>query len=159
MITRSREIAALLGLGLAAATVAGCAASSSNHASTADLAKRYLAIATPANRVLDTSFDALEDADDDLSAASVLLQTIVSTERGFDRELLDLKLPSKMGATAIELVRVNEARADLTAQAASATSLARLRHLEPELDAMNAPVEAQVRVLRKALGLPPPDTD
>jgi hypothetical protein len=159
VIERSRGVAALLGLGLTTVVAAGCAASSSRPPSTAGLAKRYLAIATPANRVLDKSFDALEDHDDDLGASSTDLKTIATTERGFDRDLLALNLPPKMEATATDLVRVNEARARLTAQAASATSVARLHRYESELAAMNVPVEAEVRVLRKDLSLPPPDTD
>lgn len=167
MIAPSRALRALLGLGLGSVALAGCAVSGPDQPSAtvpstpsiAILAKQYLAIAEPANEVLDKSFDALEDNDDDLGASSALLRTIVATERSFDRDLLTLKLPPAMRQTALELVRVNEARADFTARAATATSVASLRRNEPDLDAMNAPVEKQVGLLRKDLGLPPPDTD
>jgi hypothetical protein len=118
-----------------------------------------MAIATPANAVLDKSFDALEDHDDDLSVSAGLLKTIAATERGFDRDLLALALPDQLGGTAEALVRVNEARAALTTQAMTAPTVASLKSYETRLDAMNEPVEVQVRILRKDLGLPPPDTD
>jgi hypothetical protein len=41
---------------------------------------------------------------------------------------------------------------------ATATSLHQLRGYQPRLDAANEPVEAAVRVIRRQLGLPPPDT-
>jgi hypothetical protein len=153
MITR-----ALLALCLAASLVA-CSSAKAPHASTADLAARYMAIATPANAVLDKNFDALEDHDDDLSISAGLLKTIAATERGFDRDLLALALPTQLGVTAKALVSANEARANLTIQAMTATTVASLKSYETQLDAMNEPVEAQVRILRSALGLPPPDTD
>ena len=118
MITPSYLLRALLGLGVGSVALAGCATSSGPSQpsaavpakpSIATLAKQYLTIAEPANRVLDKSFDALEDNDDDLGASSALLRTIVATERSFDRELLTLKLPPAMRETAVELVRVNEA--------------------------------------------------
>ena len=145
-----------------ALAVAGCAGSSPAHVSTPDLAKRYMSIATPANTVLDKSFDALSDHKrdgDGVSASVPLLRTIALTERTFDRELLALKLPAQMGTTAAALVTANEARGNLTTQATTATSVPSLNQYETELDAMNAPVEAQVRILRKDLGLPPSDTD
>jgi hypothetical protein len=167
MIARLYVPVALLGLALGSVALAGCGSSAPNlpsatgsaQRSVATLAEQFLAIAEPANDVLDKSFDALEDDDDDLAASSALLRTIVATERSFDRDLLTLKLPPAMRQTALELVRVNEARADFTARAATATSVASLRRYEPDLDAMNAPVEEQVRLLRKGLGLPPPATD
>jgi hypothetical protein len=89
----------------------------------------------------------------------VLLARIAKTEHGFDRALLALTLPSPMTAVASELVHVNEARADLTAQAVRTTSVAGLRRVEVDLNAMNVPVESQVGALRRDLGLPPADTD
>jgi hypothetical protein len=171
MSARSHHPSVLIGVGLVAVVAAGCAtathstppathtASTSSATSTAQFAARYLAIATPANHVLDVSFDALSDHDDDLAASASLLQTIASTERSFDRDLLALQLPGQLGQIADAMVRVNEARATLTTQAATASSVASLRTYETELDAMNAPVETQVRALRVDLRLPPPDTD
>jgi len=140
---------------LLAAAVAGCSAT--HHPSAR--ARSYLAIANPANRVLDISFDALDDHAGDVGASAPLLQTIASTERGFDKQLAALQLPAPMDAVATELVRVNEARADLTARPMIATTSDELKRDVFDIEAMNVPVEVQVRALRKDLGLPPPDTD
>src|SRR4051812_24115753 len=156
MIARTRAGVAVLALGLP--LLAACS-SSSPHPSTAARAHAYMAIATPANHALEESFDALEDEDDDVATSATLLRNIAATERRFDHDLLALKLPADLGATVLALVKVNEGRADRTEQAASASSLASLHRYETELDAMNGPVEDQVGVLRKELGLPPPDTD
>ncbi|MCW2495448.1 hypothetical protein [Jatrophihabitans sp.] len=126
---------------------------------TAVLARHYLALAEPANHVLDESFDALDDHAGELAEAAGLLRTIAKTERGFDRGLLALALPAPMQAIAARLVRVNEVRADLTSDAARAGTAAELRRDVVDLDAMNVSVEVQVRALRTSLGLPPPDTD
>jgi len=156
MIARARAGVAVLVLG--PVLLAGCS-SPPSRPSTAALAARYLAIATPANEALDASFDALEDADDDLGGSATLLRNIAATERQFDRDLVALKLPAKLGMTAAALVRINEARATMTSQAVSASSVESLQRYETELDAMNVPVEDQVRALRKQLALPPPATD
>ncbi|HET6154596.1 MAG TPA: hypothetical protein VFE15_16750 [Marmoricola sp.] len=158
----SCALRALLGAGMVAGMTAGCGTSAQPPISSA-LATNYVAIATPANKKLDRSFDELEDEaraqDIDLAHASAVLTTIAATERRFDRDLLALRLPGRMASTAKELVRVNEARANLTVQASTATSGDSLRRYQSELDAMNVPVETQVKALRTSLGLPPPDTD
>jgi hypothetical protein len=167
MTTGSHTVRVLLRAGLIGGVTslvggmaAGCSTSPATPAS-ASPAKSYLAIATPANKTLDRSFDELDDQDQDhdLAGSSPLLRKIAATERRFDRELLALPLPDRTKAIAAELVRVNEARADLTAQATTATTSDSLRRYQLELTAMNVPVETQVQALRKSLGLPPPDTD
>ena len=137
MIARTRTGVAVLVLG--PLVLASCS-SPPSHPSTAALAAKYLAIATPANEALEASFDALEDTDDDLGASATLLRNIAATERQFDRDLVALKLPAKLGVTAAALVRINEARATMTSQAVSASSLDSLHRYETELDAMNVPV-------------------
>jgi len=157
-------------LAAALSLLTGCSSSGSGGSSVtrdqtaqtapmAQVAQRYLVIAVPANKELDTSFDALDDHDDDLVASADLLRRIAATERQFDHDLLALRLPGTLGATASALVQVNEARANLTDDARSAASLDSLHRYEIELDALNAPVEDQVRLLRNELGLPPPDND
>lgn len=157
-------VVAVLALGACSSAPPAPAPTTATHSqpvppTLAVLAARYLAIATPANKVLDESFDALEDHEDDLMASAARLTTIAATERGFDRDLLALALPEPMAGVAAALVRVNEARASLTAQASTAGTVADLQHFQTRLDAMNPPVEDQVKVLRRDLGLPPPDTD
>ena len=121
-------------------------------------ARGYLAIARPANRRLDTDFDGLEDHRGDLAAAQADLLDAAATEREFDRRLLALRLPPATEAVARRLVTVNEARARLATAAAASTSLSQLHGYEPRLTAANKPVEDAVRVIRRQLGLPPPET-
>jgi len=124
------------------------------------LAARYLAIAQPANRALDHDFDGQQDAEErgDLAAADADLRAAAATERAFDRQLIALRFPSQTEPFVRLLYRVNQARAALTATAATAMSVMQLHGVQPRLDAANAPVEQAVRVIRDQLDLPPPDT-
>ena len=123
------------------------------------LAARYSAIATVGNRGLDHAFDSLNGPDrDHLVAARADLDGAAATERMFDRSLLALALPSAIEATARAVVRANEARANLSAEAATSESLLQLRGYETQLSAANDAVVQQVRILRKQLGLPPAET-
>ena len=126
----------------------------------AAMAARYVAIARPANRELDHEFDGFDDhmKDGDLAAARADLRAAVVTERRFDRQLIALSFPPRTEPFVRLLYRVNQARAELTSTAASATSLRELRGYQRRLDAANEPVEDAVRVIRGQLGLPPPDT-
>jgi DNA-binding GntR family transcriptional regulator len=119
-----------------------------------------MAIARPANRELDHEFDGFDDhiKDGDLAAARADLRAAVVTERRFDRQLIALSFPPRTEPFVRLLYRVNQARAELTSTAASATSLRELRGYQRRLDAANEPVEDAVRVIRGQLGLPPPDT-
>ena len=122
-------------------------------------ARRYLAIARPANQRLEDDFDSLEGPDrGDLAAAKADLRDTATTERLFDWRLLGLTLPPPTGAVARLLVNANQARARLTAAAARSTSLRQLRRYERRLTAANVPVEEAARVIRSQLGLPPPAT-
>jgi hypothetical protein len=120
-------------------------------------AARYLAIAEPANITLDRAFDALDDNDSDLVAARADFALAAATEREFDRELLSIALPAPVRATAQALVNVNEARVAVTRQAAAATSLAEVVQFKQDIDVANDVVEVQVGLIRKQLGLAPPD--
>ena len=124
------------------------------------MAARYMAIARPANRELDHGFDGFDDhmKDGDLAAARADLRAAFVTERRFDRQLIALSFPPRTEPFVRLLYRVNQARAELTSTAASATSLRELRGYQRRLDAANEPVEDAVRVIRGQLGLPPPDT-
>ena len=124
------------------------------------LGAQYLVIANAGNRRLETDFDGLEDLGGrDLAAAEADLRDAAATERLFDRRLLAMTFPPALVAVARTLFEVNESRASLTVRAAASTSPAELAWYRPQLDAANGPVERWVRVLRRELGLPPPDTD
>ncbi|HEX9354020.1 MAG TPA: hypothetical protein VF933_09425 [Streptosporangiaceae bacterium] len=121
------------------------------------LASAYLAIAEPANRRLDTEVDGFTDHEHhDLPAAEAALRGEAATERRFDRLLREIPLPPPLAATALALIRANERRAALTGAQARSSSVARLVSFDGRHRAADAAVEAQVRILRRDLGLPPP---
>ena len=168
---RSVGAAALLAAALAGCTSSRPAASTTRHGppvaspalfpsgSRRAVAAQYLLIAREGNRRLEVDFDGLEEGDwGDLAAASADLRDAAATERLFDRRLLAITFPPALESVARTLYAVNEARASLTIKAAGSTSLAELRGYEPLLDDANGPVERRVRIIRKGLGLPPPET-
>jgi hypothetical protein len=123
------------------------------------LAAAYLAIARPANHRLDVEVEAYADyARNNLAAADAALRAEALTERWFDRHLAAIKFPPTIALTANALVRVNEIRAALTEQQARAPSIPALLSLTRDHQAADAQVEAQVRVIRAQLDLPPPST-
>jgi hypothetical protein len=123
------------------------------------LAARYLAIATAGNRRLEIDFDGLAGQDrHHLRAALADLRDAAATERLFDQRLLKIRFPPGTEVVARTLYRVNQARASLTLRIARADSLRQLDVLTPQLTAANGPVEQQVRLIRRLLGLPPPET-
>lgn len=123
------------------------------------LAARYLAIATAGNRQLEIDFDGLAGPDRHLLRAALAdLRAAAATERLFDQQLLKIRFPPGTEAVARRLYLVNQARASLTLRIASAGSLRQLNVLTPQLTAANGPVEQQVRLIRRQLGLPPPET-
>jgi hypothetical protein len=122
------------------------------------LAARYLAIARAGNKRLEVEFDRLHAEDRRrLAAAHRDLREIAATERLFDQRLLGIRFPAATERIARFLNWVNQARARMTAAAASSPSLARLRAEERRLTEANKPVEQAVAILRSQLGLPPPE--
>jgi hypothetical protein len=131
--------------------------SASDSVGLRSLGARYLAIAEPANHRLDVEVDAYADnARHNLAAAENALRAQAATERTFDRQLAAISFPSAIEVTAHALIRVNEIRARLTLKQAAAHSIPVLLSLTATHNAANAQVEAQVRVIRSELGLPPP---
>lgn len=119
------------------------------------LADQYLVIARAGNQRLEIDFDGAR-GQGHLSASRAHLRDAAATERWFDRRLMQIPFPAPVEATARRLYRVNQSRAELTAEAASAASLADLHAQEPALTVSNRPVEQAVRTIRRQLGLPPP---
>ena len=123
------------------------------------LAADYLAVAKPANHRLDVEVSAYaKHASHDLAAAAAALRAQAATERHFDRQLAAIPFPPAIAATASALIRVNEIRARLTEHQAAATSIPALLSFADSHKAADAEVEAQVRVIRAELGLPPPES-
>lgn len=122
-------------------------------------AARYLAIATAANRRLEIANDGYKkDELTNLTAAKADLRSEVATETSFDQQLARLPLPRSVASIARALILANEQRGALTARQARSASLAQLRSFDARHRATDAAVEVQVRLLRKALHLPPPTT-
>jgi hypothetical protein len=169
-------VAAVLAMTLAGCSSGGAASPSSSPApSTAapaspsaapltsaqrrKLARQYLAVADPANKALDHEVDAFEDAQhDDLARAVAALHGQVRVERSFDRNLAAIGFPPPADVIAHLLILANQQRIALTLQEAKATSVAGLAAFRKRHAAADEAVERQVRLIRKLLGLPPPET-
>jgi hypothetical protein len=123
------------------------------------LAAKYLAIAKDPNKHLDADFDGLTESDHrNLALAKAQLRDMAATEHRFDRLLLAIRFPPEIETTARALVWTNENRAAIAARAARSQTLKQLRGYEQQLTQANGPLEQAVRLIRKQLGLPPPDT-
>lgn len=173
-----RRTATAVTMAAAALLAAGCSAApvkppsterpAASYAATAGLAvgaqrtalaARYLAVAQAGNKRLEVEFGRLHQEDRlRLAAARQDLREIAATERLFDQRLLGIPFPAATERIARFLNWVNQARASMTAAAASSPSLARLRAGERRLTESNKPVEQAVAILRSQLGLPPPET-
>lgn len=123
------------------------------------LAARYLAIARPANHRLEVEVDGFrQDRRHDLAKAAADLRAEAATERHFDTQLGRIRFPAAIEAIARRLIRANRSRIALTRREARSASLAGLSTFTRRHKAADAAVEVPVKALRKALGLPPPET-
>jgi hypothetical protein len=123
------------------------------------LAARYLAIARPANHRLDVEVDGFGDhRRDDLAKATADLRAEAATERHFDRQLARIPFPAAIESIVRALIRANRSRIALTRREARSSSLAKLNTFTRRHKAADAAVETPVKALRKALGMPPPET-
>jgi hypothetical protein len=123
------------------------------------LARQYLAVAEPANKALDHKVDEFQDAQHgDLAKAIAALHGQARVERSFDQKLAAIDFPSPVSTIAHLLVLANQDRIALTLQEAKATSVAGLATFRKRHAAADEAVERQVRLIRKLLGLPPPET-
>lgn len=129
------------------------------HRESWSVAAEYLAAAEPANRRLDVEVESYTDHEHrNLAAAEAALRAEMVTERWFDQRLLKIPFPPPVAATARVLIRANERRAELAARQAGSPSLAALQFFTLRHLAADSAVEAQVKAIRRALGLPPPTT-
>ena len=129
------------------------------HQGSSAAAAEYLGAAEPANRRLDAEVQSYTDHEHrNLAAAEAALRAEAATERWFDQRLLKILFPPPVAATARALIRANERRAELTARQAGSPSLAALQSFTRCHQSADSAIEAQVRAIRRALGLPPPTT-
>jgi hypothetical protein len=121
------------------------------------LAGQYMAIMTPAIQQLNTDGAAYTASEgDNLAAAEAALTLEVTSEHAFDRSLAGITFPSAIVPIAKALVRANEARAELTAEQARSSSLARLRSFNQRVQVASAAVQTEMKLIRQALESPPP---
>ena len=117
----------------------------------------YLAIAKPANHRLDDETGGYaKDVHRNLAAARSDLRAEAATERWFDQHLTKIPLPPPIAATARAMIRPNQHRISLTEQQARSMTLAEMASFTSRHKAADAAVEAQSRIIRRQLGLPPP---
>jgi hypothetical protein len=122
-----------------------------------ELAARYLAIARPANRLLDAEANGFAGHQrTSLLVAEAGLRAEAATERRFDRQLAGIPFPPRVMPAVRALLRANRGRAGLTDRQARSATLAGLRSFAARHRAADAAVETQVRIIRRELGLPPP---
>jgi hypothetical protein len=130
-----------------------------SSSSAAAAAAEYLAAVEPANRRLDAEVQSYSHHEHrNLAAAEAALRAEAVTERWFDQRLLKIPFPPPAAATARALVRANERRAELAVRQAGSPSLAALQSFTRRHQSADAAVEAQVKAIRRTLGLPPPTT-
>lgn len=156
--------AALLGASVAAAGcgsagTASATASASVSAQLKTLAAGYLAISAKANDQLDREVAAYAaDEHDNLAAARSDLRAEVATERWWDQHLLRIPFPPGLEAIARAVVQVNLRRIALTERQASAGTLRAMVALDARHKSDDAELEFAVSIIRRRLGLPPPES-
>jgi hypothetical protein len=147
----------------AAITTAGCEpglAPSGLPCTTAQmLTSQYMAIMTPASQQLATDMAAYTANEGrNLTAAETALTAEVMSEHAFGTNLAAIKFPVTMAPVARALIQANQARAKLTAEQAQSSSLTQLRSFNRQIQAADAAVQAEMKLLSKALDSPPPTT-
>lgn len=92
----------------------------------------------------------------DLAVAESYLRAEATTEHWFDRRLATIPFPPAIASIARALIGANQHRILLTELEALSATIADLRTFASGHRAADAAVEVQVRLIRRALGLPPP---
>jgi hypothetical protein len=122
-------------------------------------AASYLAIAGAANHSLEVSNDGYKKNEaGNLAAAESDLRAEVAAESLFDKKLAEIPFPLSIASIVRALILANQQRGALTARQARSASLTQLRSFDSRHQATDAAVEVQVKLIRKALHLPPPST-
>jgi hypothetical protein len=145
----------------AAITAAGCEpglAPDGLQCTTAQmLTSQYTAIMTPASQQLATDMAAYTANEGrNLAAAETALTAEVMSEHAFGTNLAAIKFPVTMAPIAKTLIQANQARAKLTAEQAQSASLTQLRSFNHQIQVANATVQAEMKLLSKALATKPP---
>jgi hypothetical protein len=120
------------------------------------LASQYMAIMTPANQQLNADIAAYTANErHHLAAAEAALTAEVTSENAFDTSLAGIKFPPAIAPMAKALVQAGQARAKLIAEQARSSSLKQLRSFNHRVQAANAAVQTQTKLILEALDPPP----
>ena len=121
------------------------------------LTSQYTAIVTPASQQLATDMAAFTANERrNLAAAATALMAEVMSEHAFGTNLAAIKFPVTMAPIAKALIQANQARAKLTAEQAQSSSLTQLRSFNHQIQTANAAVQADMKLLSRALATKPP---
>jgi hypothetical protein len=121
------------------------------------LAADYAALLAPASQQLTTdaaAYEANEGAH--LAVAEAALTAEAATERSLGRSLAAFPFPPAIAPIAKGLIQANQARAALTAEQASSTTLTRLRSFNRQIQLANAAVQKEMTLVRTAVDAPLP---
>jgi hypothetical protein len=120
------------------------------------LASQYMAIMTPASQQLNADAAAYTASErHHLAAAEAALTAEVTSENAFDSSLAGIQFPPAIAPMAKALLRANQALAKLTAEQARSSSLTRLRSFNYRVQAADAAVRTEMKLILGALHSPP----
>ena len=120
------------------------------------LTSEYMAIYIPASQQWSTDASAYTAHErDNLAAAKAALAAEVTSERAFDTSMANFPFPPAVAPTAKAMIQADQALATLTAEQAGASSLARMRSFDHRAEVATAACETELKLLRKALAVPP----
>ena len=121
------------------------------------LASQYLAVITPATQQLNTDAAAYAASEGDhLAVAEAALKAEVTSERALDASLTAFAFPPAIAPLARALINANQARATLTAEQARSSSLTRLRSFDHQVQAADAAVQTEMKLVLTAVDAPLP---
>jgi hypothetical protein len=146
----------LIAMGSAVATILLVLAIPYYAGSSARIASLYSNLADPANRLLAADLQAYGvNRLHNLAAAKLDLSNEVKTDTAFDNQLSEITFPPAADPHADTLTALDAKRIELIKLQLKATSLRKLQALDSRVEAASAAVDAQVKIMRQDLGLPP----
>ena len=124
--------------------------------SSARIASLYSNLASPADRALAAEIKAYAvNRDHNLAAAKLDLSNEVKAETSFDNGVGGITFPPAADPHNDQLIALDAKRISLIKLQLKATSLRKLQAFDSRVEAASAAVDAQVKIMRADLGLPP----
>jgi hypothetical protein len=146
----------LIAMGSAVAAVVLILAVPYYAGSSGRIASLYSNLADPADRLLAADLQAYAvNRRQNLAAAKQDLSNEVKTDTAFDNQLSQITFPPAADPHADTLTALDAKRIKLIKLQLQATSLRKLQAFDSRVEAASAAVDAQVRIMRQDLGLPP----